>query len=127
MIGPFHNSINSTAIIAMFNQSDFHINFSKLIRLNTDHKNQTNVTIHSNETKIHSNHYPFTVEAQAYNLAQDKGIYLSFRLTSSMNFILLETYEFRNCLEACEVYIHKELQPDHDCIRKKCFEDITGI
>ena len=41
--------------------------------------------------------------------------------------ICLESYEFRNCLEACEIYQGNELKPDHNCIRKKCLREITGI
>jgi hypothetical protein len=42
-------------------------------------------------------------------------------------FLFLESYEFRNCLEACEVYEDDELKPDHNCIRQKCLKEITGI
>ncbi|UJR13458.1 hypothetical protein I4U23_000472 [Adineta vaga] len=38
-----------------------------------------------------------------------------------------ESYDFRHCLELCEIYEDEEFKPDHNCIRRKCLEDITGI
>lgn len=52
---------------------------------------------------------------------------LSFSFEFCFFFFHLESYEFRNCLEACEIYQGNELKPDHNCIRKKCLKEITGI
>ncbi|CAF1197954.1 unnamed protein product [Adineta ricciae] len=38
-----------------------------------------------------------------------------------------ESYNFRHCLETCEIYQDAEFKPDHNCIRNKCLQDITGI
>ncbi|CAF1201664.1 unnamed protein product [Adineta ricciae] len=113
IIGPFHKSTNLTATMMMFNQSRFHTNFTKIIPIKTsigDQKNLTNTTIQSDEKKTPMDHFRISVEAHEYDLAHDQ-----------------ESLEFRNCLEACEIYERNELKPDHDCIRKKCLKDITGI
>ncbi|CAF0882096.1 unnamed protein product [Adineta steineri] len=113
IIGPFHKSTNLTATMMMFNQSRFHTNFTKMIPIKSsiiDQKNQTNTTSPLDEKKIQTERFPITVEAHEYDLAQDQ-----------------ESYEFRNCLEACEIYEGNELKPDHNCIRKKCLKEITGI
>ncbi|CAF1493407.1 unnamed protein product [Rotaria sordida] len=52
--------------------------------------------------KIQTEHFPITVEAHEYDLAYDQ-----------------ESYEFRHCFEACEIYEGNELKPNHNCIRKK--------
>lgn len=135
IIGPFHKSKNFTATMMMFNQSRFHKNFTKMIPMKTpitDKKSEVNITSHLNEKKVQTEHFPITVEAHEYNLAHDQGItflnafcllYIFFWKT----FLILESYEFRNCLEACEIYEGNELKPDHNCIRKKCLKEITGI
>ncbi|CAF3798177.1 unnamed protein product [Rotaria sp. Silwood1] len=110
IIGPFHKSKNFTASIIMFNQTRFHTNFTKIISIKSDYKNQTNTTIHIDKEQIQQENFPMTVEAHEYDLAHDQ-----------------ESYEFRNCLEACEIYEGNELKPDHNCIRKKCLKEITGI
>ncbi len=129
IIGPFHKSTNLTATMMMFNQSRFHANFTKMIPIKSsiiDQKNQTNTTNQSDEKKTQTERFPITVEAHEYDLAHDQGSLLFFLSFISFNF-LLESYEFRNCLEACEIYEGNELKPDHNCIRKKCLKDITGI
>jgi hypothetical protein len=129
IIGPFHKSTNLTATMMMFNQSRFHANFTKLIPIKStiiDQKNQTNITVHSDEKKNETQHFPLSVEAHEYDLAHDQGIYYFFSYSYDLLFVL-ESYEFRNCLEACEIYQGNELKPDHNCIRKKCLKDITGI
>jgi len=133
IIGPFHKSTNLTATMMMFNQSRFHTNFTKMIPIKSsiiDQKNQTNTTIHSDEKKIHNERFPITVEAHEYDLAHDQGIHflhLSSKLFLFFRILFLESYEFRNCLEACEIYEGNELKPDHNCIRKNCLKEITGI
>lgn len=132
IIGPFHKSTNLTATMMMFNQSRFHTNFTKMIPIKStiiDQKNQTNTTNESDEKKIHHDHFPITVEAHEYDLAHDQGIsFHFFFIFLILEFcFLLESYEFRNCLEACEIYEGNELKPDHNCIRKKCLKEITGI
>lgn len=57
----------------------------------------------------------------------DRGKFLSLAMPIVSKFDSVESYEFRHCLETCEVLDEEELKPDHDCIRKKCLEDITGI
>lgn len=71
IIGPFHKLANLTATIMMFNQSRFHANFTTIIPIKNDSKNQT---IDYNEGKNQSKHFPMTVEAHEYNLAYDQGI-----------------------------------------------------
>ncbi|CAF3322188.1 unnamed protein product [Rotaria sp. Silwood1] len=113
IIGPFHKSKNLTATMMIFNQSRFHKNFTKMIPIKPsiiDKKNEKNTTIQIDEKKIQSEHFPITVEAHEYNLTHDQ-----------------ESYEFRNCLEACEIYEGSELKPNHNCIRKNCLKEITGI
>lgn len=113
IIGPFHKSTNLTATMMMLNQSRFHTNFTKNLpqkSVNLDQKNQTNTTVHTDDKTLHDGRYAISVEAQEYDLAHDQ-----------------ESYEFRNCLESCEVYEGNELKPDHNCIRKKCLKEITGI
>ncbi len=131
IIGPFHKSTNLTATMMMFNQSRFHTNFTKMIPIKStiiDQKNQTNTTIHSDEKKTHTERFPISVEAHEYDLAHDQGIsYILFYHPLVFLFLILESYEFRNCLEACEIYEGNELKPDHNCIRKKCLKEITGI
>lgn len=135
IIGPFHKSTNLTATMMMFNQSRFHANFTKMIPIKSslvDLKNQTNTTAHTDEKKMQTEHFPMSVEAHEYDLAHDQGKLLSVAvlmvgLISVLGFSVLESYEFRNCLEACEVYQGNELKPDHNCIRKKCLKEITGI
>ena len=131
IIGPFHKSTNLTATMMMFNQSRFHTNFTKMIPIKSsilDQKNQTNTTLQSDGKKTHAEHFPIRVEAHEYDLAHDQGtddflpILIDFSRIS-----ILESYEFRNCLEACEIYEGNELKPDHNCIRKKCLKEITGI
>lgn len=131
IIGPFHKSTNLTATMMMFNQSRFHTNFTKMIPIKSsvlDQKNQTNTTLQSDGKKTHAEHFPIRVEAHEYDLAHDQGtddfpsILIDFSSIS-----ILESYEFRNCLEACEIYEGNELKPDHNCIRKKCLKEITGI
>jgi len=132
IIGPFHKTTNLTATMMMFNQSRFHTNFTKMIPIKSiinDQKNQTNTTSQSDEKKTHTERFPITVEAHEYDLAHDQGIsffILFYSFFLSLYFIL-ESYEFRNCLEACEIYEGNELKPDHNCIRKKCLKEITGI
>jgi hypothetical protein len=92
-----------------FNQSHFQRNFTKLIPIKTN----------SNENPI-----PLTVEAHEYH--QGYFIFFYFLIINS-NYLYLESYEFLHCLESCEVYEGKEFKPDHDCIRKKCLKEITGI
>ncbi len=124
IIGPVHKSVNLTATMMMFNQSRFQTNFTKIIPIKTDSKNQS-IVLKENQT--HSKHFPISIEAHEYNLARDQGIQFSFFFFFSKFDSLLESYEFRNCLELCEVYEHNELKPDHNCIRKKCLKEITGI
>ncbi|CAF1105623.1 unnamed protein product [Rotaria sordida] len=97
IIGPFHKSKNFTASMMIFNQTRFHTNFTKIITIKSDFKNQTNTTIHTDKEQIQQEHFPMTVEAHEYDLAHDQ-----------------ESYEFRNCLEACEIYEGNELKPDHN-------------
>lgn len=136
IIGPFHKSTNLTATMMMLNQSRFHTNFTKNLpqkSVNLDQKNQTNTTVHTDDKTLHDGRYAISVEAQEYDLAHDQGrssyslcLRFYFQFTN-ISFCHLESYEFRNCLESCEVYEGNELKPDHNCIRKKCLKEITGI
>jgi hypothetical protein len=92
IIGPFHKSTNLTATMMMFNQSRFHTNFTKIIPIKStviDQKNQTNTTIQSDEKKLHTEHFPITVEAHEYDLAHDQGSIVFFSL------ILFYVFYFR--------------------------------
>ena len=76
IIGPFHKSINVTEETMMLNQSRFHTNFTRIIPIKPsiiEQKNQSNVTIQSNEDKSQTEHIPITVEAHEYDLAHDQG------------------------------------------------------
>ena len=76
IIGPFHKSTNLTATMMMFNQSRFHANFTKMIPIKSslvDLKNLTNTTVHTDEKKLHTEHFPMSVEAHEYDLAHDQG------------------------------------------------------
>lgn len=57
----------------------------------------------------------------------DQGIsFVSF--DSRCSYVsFLESYNFRHCLETCEIYQDAEFRPDHNCIRNRCLQDITGI
>ncbi|CAF0724968.1 unnamed protein product [Rotaria sordida] len=113
IIGPYHKSINFTAPMIIFNQSRFHRNFTKMISIKhsiINEKNETITKIQLDEKRIQQKHFPIRVEAHEYNLVQDQ-----------------ESSEFRNCLEACDIYQGNELKPNHNCIRKNCLKEITGI
>jgi hypothetical protein len=75
IIGPVHKSVNLTATMMMFNQSRFQTNFTKIIPIKTDSKNQS-IVLKENQT--HSKHFPISIEAHEYNLARDQGIQLYF-------------------------------------------------
>ncbi len=123
IIGPVHKSMNLTTTMMMFNQSRFQTNFTKIIPIKTDSKNPMIVL---KKNQIHSQQFPISIEAHEYNLIHDQGIHFFLLFLFQFNF-RLESYEFRHCLESCEVYQHNELTPDHNCIRKKCLKEITGI
>jgi hypothetical protein len=59
----------------MLNQSRFHTNFTKLIPIKADYKNQTK-------------QFPMSVQATEYNLALDQGLYLLFQLILFINSVL---------------------------------------
>ena len=92
IIGPFHKTTNLTATMMMFNQSRFHANFTKMIPIKTsiiDQKNQTNTTIQSDEKKVHTEHFPITVEAHEYDLAHDQGSDVFFSYLISFDFLYI--------------------------------------
>ncbi|CAF2049800.1 unnamed protein product [Rotaria magnacalcarata] len=113
IIGPFQKLNNLTATMMIFNHTRFHRNFTKMIPVKSsiiDKKNETNITILSDEIKAEAEHFPLNLEVHEHHHAHDQ-----------------ESYEFRKCLDVCKIYQDNELKPDHNCIRKKCLKEITGI
>ncbi|CAM4763374.1 unnamed protein product [Rotaria magnacalcarata] len=91
----------------------FQKNFTKMIPVKSsiiDKKHETNITILSDEIKAEAEHFPLNLEVHEHHHAHDQ-----------------ESYEFRKCLDICKIYQDNELKPDHNCIRKKCLKEITGI